>query len=94
MRWNLPPTMWWDLVIGSEACGLGCRSCFLMLTHRIKGDPLRHLQYDNLDDFVPVAERWSTDPHRDTFIQRLMARRLITAERAAIGVSDELFDHP
>ena len=28
------PPMWWDLAIGSGACGLGCRACFLMLTHR------------------------------------------------------------
>src|SRR5204862_816476 len=25
------PPMWWDLAIGSGACGLGCRACFLML---------------------------------------------------------------
>src|SRR5204863_3476318 len=50
------PPMWWDLAIGSGACGLGCRACFLMLTHRIKRDPLHHLLYDNLDDFVHVAE--------------------------------------
>src|SRR2546421_6710229 len=58
------PPMWWDLAIGSGACGLGCRSCFLMLTHRIKRDPSRHLLYDNLDDFVHAAEKWLNDPAR------------------------------
>ena len=37
------PPMWWDLAIGSGACGLGCRACFLMLTHRVRRDPWRHL---------------------------------------------------
>ena len=58
------PPMWWDLAIGSGACGLGCRACFLMLTHRIKRDPLRHLLYDNLSDFEKAAEKWLTDPKR------------------------------
>lgn len=58
------PPMWWDLAIGSGACGLGCRACFLMLTHRIKRDPLRHLLYDNLVDFVKAAEKWLTRPDR------------------------------
>lgn len=58
------PPMWWDLAIGSGACGLGCRACFLMLTHRVKRDPLRHLLYDNLDSFVREAEKWLCDPSR------------------------------
>jgi hypothetical protein len=58
------PPMWWDLAIGSGPCGLGCRACFLMLTHRIKRDPLRHLLYDNLDDFVHVAQKWLAHPAR------------------------------
>jgi hypothetical protein len=58
------PPRWWDLAIGSGPCGLGCRACFLMLTHRIMRDPLRHLLYDNLDDFVRAAERWLIDPGR------------------------------
>lgn len=58
------PPMWWDLAIGSGPCGLGCRACFLMLTHRIKRDPLRHLLYDNLNDFVRAVEKWLTDPSR------------------------------
>ena len=58
------PPMWWDLAIGSGACGLGCRACFLMLTHRIKRDPSRHLLYDNLDDFLHASEKWLRDPNR------------------------------
>lgn len=58
------PPMWWDLAIGSGACGLGCRACFLMLTHRIKRDPSRHLLHDNLDDFLHASEKWLLDPIR------------------------------
>lgn len=58
------PPMWWDLAIGSGACGLGCRACFLMLTHRIKRDPSRHLLYDNLNDFLHASEKWLLDPTR------------------------------
>ena len=58
------PPMWSDLAIGSGACGLGCRTCFLMLTHRVRRDPSRHLLYDNLDDFRRAAERWLIDPQR------------------------------
>jgi DNA repair photolyase len=58
------PPMWWDLAIGSGACGLGCRSCFLMLTHRIKRDPMRHVLYDNIPDFVHAAEKWLRNPAR------------------------------
>jgi DNA repair photolyase len=58
------PPMWWDLAIGSGACGLGCRACFLMLTHRVKRDPSRHLLHDNLEDFLYAAEKWLSDPLR------------------------------
>lgn len=58
------PPMWWDLSIGSGACGYGCRACFLMLTHRIRRDPMRHLLYDNVDDFTHAAEKWLADPDR------------------------------
>jgi hypothetical protein len=61
-----PPT-WWDLAIGSGACGLGCRACFLMLTHRIKRDPWRHLLYDNLEDFIVSSENWLKHPIRMAF---------------------------
>ncbi len=52
------PPMWWDLAIGSGACGLGCRACFLMLTHRIRRDPWRHLLYDNFSDFYNASVKW------------------------------------
>jgi DNA repair photolyase len=58
------PPMWWDLAIGSGACGLGCRACFLMLTHRIKRDPSRHLLYENVDDFLHASEKWLLHPDR------------------------------
>lgn len=58
------PPMWWDLAIGSGACGLGCRACFLMLTHRIKRDPSRHLLYENLDDYLHASEKWLLSPQR------------------------------
>jgi len=58
-----PPT-WWDLAIGSGPCGLGCRACFLLLTHRIRRDPWRHLLYDNTGDFFHAVERWLTSNQR------------------------------
>jgi DNA repair photolyase len=63
-RQTFCPPIWWDLAIGSGACGLGCRACFLMLTHRIKRDPLRHLLYDNQDDFIHASEKWLKYPDR------------------------------
>jgi DNA repair photolyase len=58
------PPRWWDLGIGSGACGLGCRSCFLMLTFRAMRDPLRHVLYENIEDFAGATERWLCDPTR------------------------------
>jgi hypothetical protein len=58
------PPLWSDLAIGSGACGLGCRSCFLMLTHRIQRDPWRHLLYDNLDSFSSAVISWLCHPQR------------------------------
>lgn len=58
------PPRWWDLGIGSGACGLGCRACFLVLTFRAMRDPLRHVLYENVEDFPPVVERWLRDPAR------------------------------
>lgn len=58
------PPIWWDLAIGSGACGLGCRACFLMLTHRIRRDPWRHLLYTNIHDFTSAAEKWLEHPKR------------------------------
>lgn len=58
------PPMWWDLAIGSGACSFGCRACFLILTHRIRRDPMRHVLYENIDDFTRAAERWLLEPKR------------------------------
>jgi len=44
--------------------GILVHNCFLMLTHRVRRDPSRHLLYDNLDDFRRAAERWLIDPQR------------------------------
>jgi hypothetical protein len=35
-----------------------------MLTHRVMRDPLRHLLYDNLDDFIRATESWLTSTDR------------------------------
>jgi DNA repair photolyase len=58
------PPVWYDLGIGSGACGLGCRSCFLMLTFRAMRDPLRHVLYENTGDFIHATEQWLKDPTR------------------------------
>lgn len=52
------PPMWWDLGIGSGACGLGCRSCFLMLTFRSMRDPLAPVIYSNVEDFASATRQW------------------------------------
>lgn len=54
------PPKWYDLAIGSGACGYGCRLCFLMLTFRAMRDPMRPLVYDNTDDFERDVRRWLT----------------------------------
>lgn len=51
------PPLWDDLAIGSGSCGQ-CRGCFLILTHRIRRDPRRHLLYDNVGDFWREAAAW------------------------------------
>jgi len=58
-----PPT-WSDLAIGSGACGLGCRACFLVLTHRAMRDPWRHLLYNNLDVYERDVMAWLKEPGR------------------------------
>lgn len=52
------PPRWYDLGIGSGACGFGCRACFLMLTFRAMRDPLAPLIYDNIEDFVAEVRNW------------------------------------
>jgi DNA repair photolyase len=57
-----PTNLWCDLRIGSGSCGLQCRRCFLVLTHRIKRDPRRHVIYVNYQDFERKVDRWLEDP--------------------------------
>lgn len=52
------PPKWYDLGIGSGACGYGCRFCFLMLTFRAMRDPMSPVVYNNLDDFQRQVRRW------------------------------------
>jgi len=58
------PAHWADLAIGSGACGLRCRTCFLLLTHRIKCDPSRHVLYENVEDYKEAVMRWLRKPTR------------------------------
>lgn len=57
-----PTNLWRDLRIGSGACGLQCRRCFLLLTHRIKRDPRRHVVYVNYEDYESQVAMWLKDP--------------------------------
>lgn len=61
------PPIWWDLGIGSGACGLGCRSCFLMLTFRTMRDPLMPIVYTNVEAFWRATKRWLVSPKRRWF---------------------------
>jgi DNA repair photolyase len=56
-----PIEQWSDLRIGSGACGLLCKRCFLVLTHRIKRDPHRHVIYTNYEDFERVVDKYLKD---------------------------------
>jgi len=58
------PAHWADLAIGCGPCGLRCRGCFLILTHRVKCDPSRHLVYENTGDYVKAVTRWLRRPNR------------------------------
>lgn len=53
-----------DMMIGQGSCGLRCRCCYLVATHRLFADPSRHILYDNMDDFVRAAARWFMNPPR------------------------------
>jgi DNA repair photolyase len=70
------PPKWFDLALGSGACGYGCRFCFLMLTFRAMRDPMRPVIYDNIDDFESdvlkwlIAETWHTDQEGKRFFRR------------------------
>jgi DNA repair photolyase len=58
------PPIWWDMAIGSGACGLLCRACFLMLTFRSMRDPRRPVIYDNVEDFWKATAAWLKHPTR------------------------------
>jgi hypothetical protein len=58
------PAHWADIAIGSGACGLRCRACFLLLTHRVKCDPSRHVLYENVEDYEKAVMRWLRKPIR------------------------------
>ena len=60
------PSLWSDLRIGSGACGLGCRACFLMLTHRSMKDPLCPLIYNNVEKFWEASCDWLAESGRRT----------------------------
>jgi hypothetical protein len=58
------PAHWADLAIGRGACGLRCRACFLILTHRLFCDPSRHVVYENVADYEREVRRWLKKPNR------------------------------
>jgi DNA repair photolyase len=58
------PAHWADLRIGRGACGLRCRGCFLLMTHRVFCDPSRHVLYENVRDYVYEVRRWLQKPDR------------------------------
>jgi hypothetical protein len=49
---------WADLKIGKGPCGYRCADCFLILTHRVKADPSRHVLYENKEDFIDKVNSW------------------------------------
>ena len=58
------PAHWADIAIGRGACGLRCRACFLVLTHRLFCDPSRHVLYENVADFELAVRKWLQKPSR------------------------------
>lgn len=58
------PAHWADLAIGRGACGLRCRACFLVMTHRVMADPSRHVVYENLKDYEGAVRSWLRTPDR------------------------------
>ena len=58
------PPRWWDLAIGSGACGYACRACFLVLTHRAMRKPGEPVLYENYHDFMTASQNWLLDPAR------------------------------
>ena len=60
------PKHWADLKIGKGSCGLRCRTCFLIATHRVLANPARHLLYSNTEKCVLEVRRWLQHPTRMT----------------------------
>ena len=58
------PGNWADLRIGEGACGLRCRGCFLVMTHRVFCDPSRHVVFENVEDYADAVYRWLKKPDR------------------------------
>jgi len=58
------PAHWADLAIGRGPCGLRCRVCFLIMTHRMFCDPSRHIVYENVEDHERAVQRWLKRPNR------------------------------
>ncbi len=58
------PAHWADLRIGRGACGLRCRACFLVITHRTMCDPSRHVLYENVEEYAEKVRRWLKNPDR------------------------------
>ena len=58
------PPLYWDLAIGSGACGLGCRGCYLLGTFRDRRDPHQPVIYDNVPFYWAAVRRWLRHPSR------------------------------
>ena len=58
------PAHWSNARIGRGACGLRCRACFLVMTHRLFCDPSRHLLYENTEDYENAVRKWLKNPDR------------------------------
>ncbi|MEK6408387.1 MAG: hypothetical protein AABN34_15780 [Acidobacteriota bacterium] len=86
------PPKWFDLAIGSGACGYGCRFCFLMLTFRAMRDPMRPLMYDNIDDFEADVRKWllADTWHTEQEGRRTVRRTPLDALGLGIDCSDSL----
>jgi hypothetical protein len=70
------PAMWDDLAIGSGSCGM-CRACFLILTHRARRDPRRHLLYDNVERFWKEAGLWLQGKGRYAYTRKASRHRTL-----------------
>jgi DNA repair photolyase len=70
---------WADLKIGRGPCGYRCADCFLILTHRVKADPSRHILFENTGGFVNAVKAW------------LLKRTNRTSLGLGIDCSDSLF---